>query len=139
MGCASKICIPQADPIHYQQMIQDPTAAGTLGTVGSFVNVRCQRLDEWLCCNDRAGLKPLIFFADYECSVYGVPKTNFSPLLDLRRFFRLGYTDNTDICLLGLTIGIRRPSVPEFCQKLHSVGAVITLDAVVGFIVVEAA
>lgn len=54
------VCVPQADPIHYAAMVADPK--------GLLLNVRCQRLDEWLCANSGLGLKVPIFFADFECS-----------------------------------------------------------------------
>ena len=71
------------------------------------LNVRCQRLDQWLCSNAARGLRVACFFADFECSVYGRPKVGFSPLRDLQRFLRGGYAAAP--CLLGLTLTFREP------------------------------
>lgn len=52
------------------------------------LNVRQQRLDQWLSVNAHMGLRVAIFFADYESSWAGRPKVKLSPLRDVQRFFR---------------------------------------------------
>lgn len=129
-----KICVPQADPTHYATMVHptpNPTPLATseavsdaagdalgdtstsdeccLGNdIGLGLNVRCQRLDVWLCANAARGLKVACFFADFESSAYGRPKVGFAPLRDLQRFLRHRYADEAG-CLLGVTVGFRDP------------------------------
>ena len=100
--------------------------------------VRCQRLDEWLCCNSHLGITVPVFFADFEASVYGIPKAQFSPIADLQRFFRLGYGDGPAGCLLGFTFSLRRPSQPLVAARLAEADAEITASDVVALVTVEA-
>ena len=98
-----KVCVPQADPTHYAEMV------GRGGGTALGLNVRCQRLDQWLCCNAARRLRCCCFFADFECSVYGRPKVGFSPLRDLQRFLRAGYARVAG-CLLAVTLNFRDPT-----------------------------
>ena len=59
---AARVCVPQADPAHYAQMMLESRM---------LLNVRFQRLDAWLDANAGGGVRVPIFFADYETSVYG--------------------------------------------------------------------
>jgi hypothetical protein len=43
------------------------------------LNVRCQRLDQWLVTNADMGIKVPVFFADYETSIYG--RENFGRVM----------------------------------------------------------
>jgi hypothetical protein len=69
------------------------------------VNVRCQRLDEWLTSNASLGLRVPIFFADYETAIYGKQAVDLSPLRDVQRFLRHGYAHSP--CLLAITLSYR--------------------------------
>mgnify|MGYP006093937853 CR=1 FL=1 len=158
---AGQICIPQADPSHYAAMVNrasaEPSAipphlAGPplvvcVPSPGERVllNVRCQRLDQWLVSNRRLGLRVPLFFADFESSILGKPKLGFSPLLDVIRFLRWGYA--APRCLLGVTVSFRQAS-SHTCQRHPAAGAppppdaptpILTLDDLVEFVRVEAA
>jgi hypothetical protein len=97
------ICIPQADPNHYRQMISGATADVRVSPL--LLNVRCQRLDEWLTNNASLGLRVPIFFADYETTIYGKSGCSLSPLRDVQRFLRHGYAHST--CLVAITLSYR--------------------------------
>ena len=101
----SRICIPQADPAHYALMVGAPAAASVEASDKIMLNVRCQRLDEWLVSNASKDLRVALFFADYETSIYGRQNVAFSPLDDLQRFFRSGFAHSR--CLLGVTLSYR--------------------------------
>ena len=98
----SQIVIPQADVDHYFQMI------GTQQK-GHMLNIRCQRLDHWLCTNSGAGFRHILMYADYECTFVGNGNMRLSPLLDIQRWFRLKYPDcsEEDPALLVLTVKLR--------------------------------
>ena len=121
---AGRVCIPQADPAHYAQMVSESRM---------LFNVRFQRLDTWLAANALGGLRVPIFFADYETSIYGRRSMQLSPLQDLQRFFRYRYPAPS--CLVGVTLSYRSP------HKLHYPAAapVLTHDDLVGFMQYEAA
>lgn len=122
---AHRICIPQADPEHYARMVNTASAL--------HLNVRCQRLDQWLCSNVDAGMRVPIFFADYETTVYGKPAYNFQPLVDVQRFLRSGYVPREfGGCLLGLTLSFRAP-LAHFYD-----GPELTPEDVAGFVAHEA-
>lgn len=123
-----RICIPQADPQHYSLMINDTHTDLSL-------NVRSQRLDQWLICNAnvRPHLQCPIFFADYETTVYGKPAYNFQPLIDIQRFLRYGYAWGKG-CLLGLTLSYRAPNRAFYPDD----APVLTPDDVVVFVTREA-
>ena len=95
---AARICIPQADPAHYAQMVLESRM---------LLNVRFQRLDAWLDANAGGGVRVPVFFADYETSVHGRRSMRLSPLQDLQRFLRYGYAAST--CLVGVTLSYRSP------------------------------
>ena len=108
-----KIYVPQADPTHYAAMVGGGGGGGGAGdrrgsSVAIGLNVRCQRLDEWLCSNAGRGLQIACCFADFEASVHGRPKVGFAPLRDLQRFLRSGYAAARG-CLLGVTLAFRDP------------------------------
>ena len=95
--------LPQADPSHYAEMVNRASAGG--GSAHQplmMLNVRCQRLDQWLTSNAAVGLRAPLFFADFETGILGKPKLDFSPLVDLQRFLRWGYA-RLPLCLLGVT------------------------------------
>jgi hypothetical protein len=157
---AGQICIPQADPSHYAAMVNrasvgssaippllagpplmcDPTPGERM-----LLNVRCQRLDQWLVSNRRLGLRVPLFFADFETSILGKPKLGFSPLLDVVRFLRWGYA--APRCLLGVTVSFRQ-ATSHTCDRHPVAGAppppdaptpILTLEDLVEFVCVEAA
>lgn len=99
-GLGGRICIPQADPGHYDLMVNLPARG-----VPPMLNVRSQRLDAWLSSSAGLGLRAAVFFADYETSVYGKVSAQLSPLRDLQRFFRGGFA--ADRCLVGVTLSFR--------------------------------
>ena len=129
-----KICVPQADPTHYATMVhptplinyEDTSPLGDDGSLGGNdiglgLNVRCQRLDVWLCANAARGLKVACFFADFESSAYGRPKVGFAPLRDLQRFLRHRYADEAG-CLLGVTLGFRDPHDSRYDAEAPRLG-----------------
>jgi hypothetical protein len=121
---AARVCIPQADPLHYSMMVTAPAMN---------VNVRFQRLGSWLTANSKRGLHVPIFFADYETSVYGRRSMQLSPLQDVQRFLRYGFAGSS--CLLGVTLSYRS------LHKLHYPpdAPVLTEEDVAGFVEHEAA
>ena len=185
----SRICIPQADPSHYAEMIkaressdgvaaarersegaeteetrgggaQKPDSAGAGGgpprwsrcpvaavacgaglPVGEdegaarsmLLNVRCQRLDQWLIQNASKGLRVPLFFADFETSVYGKPSCQFSPLGDLQRFLRSGFASSP--CLLCVTLSYRTPNEAFYSAEAPQLSS----EDVEGFVAAEAA
>jgi hypothetical protein len=96
-----QIVIPQADVSHYFQMIR--------GDQGQpYANIRCQRLDHWLCANANFGFQCICVYLDYECTFQGNGNSKVSPMLDIQRFFRLKYPANGEgYSLLVLTIKLR--------------------------------
>ena len=154
-----RICIPQADPHHYSMMINHPlpctddtddnndtaTLSTTTTTANTntdattphtlHLNVRCQRLDQWLTSNRFASIQCPIFFADYETSVYGKPSYNFQPLVDLQRFLRCNYVSRKQGgCLLGVTLNFRTPNAHLYALTAPKLNA----DDVIGFVRFEA-
>jgi len=128
--CGS-ICIPQADPKHYRQMVSGATADVPVSP--HLLNVRCQRLDEWLTNNASLGLRVPIFFADYETTIYGKSGFSLAPLRDVQRFLRHGYAHST--CLVGITLcyrGVHEHFYPTDAPQLTTAD----LDA---FVAAEAA
>jgi len=123
-----RIIIPQADPSHYSIMINDPD-------LELMLNIRSQRLDQWLCSNQniKPQLQIPIFFADYETTVYGKPSYNFQPLVDMQRFLRYGYAYKKG-CLLGLTLSFRTPNSHFYSKD----APILTPEDVVEFITKEA-
>jgi hypothetical protein len=94
---AARICIPQADPRHFAQMVDAPL--GTIvapvsgageecedggGCVAWQLRVSHSRLDEWLSANLCQGLRVPLAFFDYETSVYGKKAAELSPLKDIQ-------------------------------------------------------
>ena len=123
--CQSRIVIPQADVTHYFQMISDQQQ-------GHLLNVRCQRLDHWLCTNGNVGFKHVLMYADYECTFVGNIDVRLSPMLDVMRWFRLRYPhvgsgETNESCLLVLTVKLRGSHFSS------------SLDYIDNFIVVEGA
>ena len=121
----SRIVIPQADVTHYFQMINDQQQ-------GHLLNVRCQRLDHWLCTNGNVGFKHVLMYADYECTFVGNIDVRLSPMLDVMRWFRLRYPhvgngETKESCLLVLTVKLRGSHFSS------------SLDYIDNFIVVEGA
>lgn len=129
----SKICIPQADPAHYSLMV-GASAAGSVETASDsmLLNVRCQRLDEWLACNASKDLRVALFFADYETSIYGRQNIAFSPIDDLQRFFRNGFAHSR--CLLGVTLSYRKTSHFRYSADAPT----LTPEDLAGFVSAEA-
>jgi hypothetical protein len=129
----SRICIPQADPAHYSLMVGVP-AAGSAAAVSDamMLNVRCQRLDEWLACNASKGVRVALFFADYETSIYGRQNVAFSPIDDLQRFFRNGFAHSR--CLLGVTLSYRTTSHWRYSADAPR----LTPEDLAGFVSAEA-
>ncbi|CAE8710467.1 unnamed protein product [Polarella glacialis] len=119
---AARVCVPQADPTHYSLMVSE---------CRMLLNVRFQRLDTWLTANANMGLQVPLFFADFELSVYGRSRVQFSPLHDIQRFLRYGYAGPT--CLLGVTLSYR------VLHRYPAGAPVLTEDDVVGFVEHEAA
>lgn len=117
----TRICVPQADPTH----LVDMTHAGCGGDM--FLNIRAQRLDQWLVANANCNLHVAILFADYETSIYGKPALAFSPLRDIQRFFRLGYAANKKRCLFGITLSFRPPH-PTHCLTLEDYTLLVDAD-----------
>ncbi|KAL1520557.1 hypothetical protein AB1Y20_022133 [Prymnesium parvum] len=149
-GLGLQICIPQADPAHYAAMVAPPPScgapeggAGTPAegegaaegscTEGMLLNIRSQRLDEWLCTNANKSLRVPIFFADYETSVYGRENVCLSPLTDVQRFLRFGFAHSR--CLLAITLSYR---VPHIC-RYDPDAPQLTPEDVAGFVAAEAA
>jgi hypothetical protein len=102
-GHCANVCIPQADPAHYRQMVSGVTA--DVQGPPLLLNVRCQRLDEWLTNNASLRLHVPVFFADYETTIYGKSGCSLSPLRDVQRFLRHGYAHSS--CLLAITLSYR--------------------------------
>lgn len=157
-----QICVPQADPAHYAEMITTdmpkradvadlpaeaaaalpvaavarsagkPRAAGEGAAASMLLNVRCQRLDQWLTSTASFGLRVPIFFADYETSVYGRINVELSPLLDLQRFIRGGFAHLP--CLLGITLSYRTPHE----RLYHPDAPQLTPEDLMGFVAAEA-
>ena len=136
-GLASRICIPQADPSHYDLMINrhaEP-ADRQAPRVPPLLNVRWQRLDAWLSSHAGLGLRVPVFFADYETSVYGRASVQLSPLRDLQRFLRGGFA--ADVCLLGVTLSYREAHAGRYdgpkLEPEHVADFVATEAAAQGF------
>ena len=96
------IQIPQADVMHYFSMISG------MRETGLYLGVRCQRLDHWMCANRNAGLHTLLLYADFESTFVGNGGKRLSPVLDVQRWFRLGYPAAPK-CMLVLTVKMRPP------------------------------
>jgi len=128
----TRICVPQADPTHFLAMTtrnaNDNNSNSSEGSM--LLNLRAQRLDQWLVANKHGQLQVALFFADYETSIYGKPAVAFSPLRDIQGFFRLGYAAATSrtgaqqhqtpphqCCLFGITLSFRPPH-PSQCVTL---------------------
>jgi len=134
-GVGYKICIPQADPYHYASMISDASQADTNDTSqvpGMYLQIRQQRLDQWLSVNSQMGLQVAVFFADYECSWSGRPKVHLSPLRDIQRFLRCNYV-HREGCLFGLTLSFRAPTISG-----RYTGPQLDLNDVIGMVKTEA-
>jgi hypothetical protein len=139
-----RIVIPQADPQHYSCMINHATiGTGTTTTTTTttpplpntlHLNVRCQRLDQWLVSNTKTMLQCPVFFADYETSVYGKPSYNFEPLVDLQRFIRCGYVARSTGTLMGVTLSFRVPGQHVYAKDQPPIVA----EDVIGFVQHEA-
>ncbi|KAJ1625931.1 hypothetical protein T492DRAFT_1122512 [Pavlovales sp. CCMP2436] len=130
---ATRICIPQADPSHYVLQIRGAANNDVTAVQHHLLNIRCQRLDQWLASNRSAGLRVCVFFADFETSIYGKPKASFSPLRDLQLFFRLGYAHTH--CLLGVTLSFRAPHGSRYAADAPQ----LEVDDLAGFVASEAA
>ena len=129
---ATRVCIAQADPSHYsQQIAADASAVTPSATACHLFNIRCQRLDQWLVSNRGAGLRVAVCFADFETSIYGKPRSLFSPLRDLQLFLRLGYAHKR--CLLGVTLGFREPHDSRYAPNAPILG----VEDLSGFVVSE--
>ena len=124
-----RICVPQADPSHYDMMVNHQAASSR--SAPPLLNVRWQRLDAWLSSNAGRRLRCACFFADYETSVYGKASLQLSPLRDLQRFFRCSYA--ADTCLLGVTLSLRMAHTNRY------EGPQLTAEDVGAFVETEAA
>jgi len=117
----SHIIIPQGDVEHYFQMISDQQN-------GHMINIRCQRLDHWLCTN--IGFKHILMYMDYECTFVGNGSSRVSPMLDIQRWFRWNYplvsnTCNDNGCLLVLTVKLRGS---HFTSKLEYIDSFVIIE-----------
>ena len=126
-----QIIIPQADVAHYFQMIGDikgNTNEETQHYKRPYVNVRCQRLDHWLCANATVGFQHVLAYFDYECTFLGNGDARVSPLLDIQRWFRFQYpsVNGGQSCLMVLTIKFRGTHVSN---NVHVIDSFIEVEA----------
>ena len=100
---AHQIIVPQADVLQYFQMI-----SGGNGDHEMYLGLRAQRLDHWLCANAKVGFKTILFYADFETTFVGNHTKQFSPAMDIQRYFRHAYPAEP-VSLLVLTVKVRPP------------------------------
>ena len=100
---AHQIIVPQADLLQYFQII-----SGGNGDHDMYIGIRAQRLDHWLCANAKVGFKTILFYADFETTFVGNHTKQFSPAMDIQRYFRHAYPAEP-VSLLVLTVKVRPP------------------------------
>ena len=113
------------------EAVEKGESCSPLPPLPPLLNVRHQRLDQWLSSNTGRGLRAAVAFFDYETGWAGRPKVKLSPLRDVQRFLRCGFA--ADTCLLGLTLSFRAPHYSKYA------GPQLAVADVEGFVVAEAA